>query len=137
MQLGLLSPLRLQQVSDACLQVQPSRDCVQKTLKRLEERIQGRVLKQVLYTLRSTDPVLQQRTATALARLAREQDLQQVFVECKGLDVLLNLFIDPSKTNDTHKEAACGCCALPCVSATFPAADLAVVTWPSCFCMVD
>ena len=27
--------------------MQPSKDCVQKTLKRLEEKVQGRVLKQV------------------------------------------------------------------------------------------
>ena len=109
---------------------------MQKTLKRLEERIQGRVLKQVLYTLRSTDPVLQQRTATALARLAREQDLQQVFVECKGLDVLLNLFIDPSKTNDTHKEAAGGYSTSPCVGATSPTADLQTLARLSRFSVV-
>lgn len=87
-------------------QVQPSRDCVQKTLKRLEERIQGRVLRQILYSLSSSNPLLQQRTAVALARLAREQDLRLIFVDCKGMDVLLNILVDPSKTSEQQKDAA-------------------------------
>ena len=58
------------------VQVQPSKDCVQKTLKRLEEKIQGRVLKQVLYALNSTEPLMQQRTATALARLLKGEQVR-------------------------------------------------------------
>lgn len=88
------------------VQVQPSRDCVQKTLKRLEERIQGRVLRQILYSLTSSNPLLQQRTAIALARLAREQDLRLIFVDRKGMDVLLSMLTDPSKSSEQHKEAA-------------------------------
>lgn len=62
--------------AQSSVQVQPSKDCVQKTLKRLEEKIQGRVLKQVLYALNSTDPLMQQRTATALARLLKGEQVR-------------------------------------------------------------
>ena len=54
---------------------------MQKTLKRLEERMQGRVLAQILYNMHCADRYMQHRTATALARLAREQDLKLVFVD--------------------------------------------------------
>lgn len=86
--------------------MQPSRDCIQKTLKRLEERIQGRVLRQVLYSLSASNPLVQQRTAIALARLAREQDLRLIFVDRKGMDVLLNMLTDPNKSSESQKEAA-------------------------------
>ena len=64
---------------------QPSKDCVQKTLKRLEERMQGRVLAQILYNMHCADRYMQHRTATALARLARDQDLKLVFVDRRCL----------------------------------------------------
>jgi hypothetical protein len=79
---------------------------VQKTLKRLEEKIAGKVLNQILYSMNCSDPVMQHRTATALARLARENDLKTVFVDRKGLDILLNILTDPSRDAICHKEAA-------------------------------
>ena len=33
--------------------LQASKDCVQKTIKRLEEKIEGHVLKQILYSMHS------------------------------------------------------------------------------------
>ena len=85
---------------------QPSKDCVQKTLKRLEEKIAGKVLNQILYSMNCSDAVMQHRTATALARLAREADLKTVFVERKGLDILLQILTDPKRDALCHKEAA-------------------------------
>ena len=85
---------------------QPSKDCVQKTLKRLEEKVAGKVLRQVLYSLAAPDRVLQQRTATALARLVKEHDLKLVFVDRRGLDILLHLLVDPASTPATQREAA-------------------------------
>ena len=79
---------------------------MQKTLKRLEEKIAGKVLNQILYSMNCSDPVMQHRTATALARLARENDLKTVFVDRKGLDILLNILTDPSRDAICHKEAA-------------------------------
>lgn len=92
--------------------LQPSKDCVQKTLKRLEEKVAGRVLNQVLYSLGAADCVLQQRTATALARLVKEHDLKLVFVDRRGLDILLHMLTDHSSPPGNQREAAgtCSCC---------------------------
>lgn len=79
---------------------------MQKTLKRLEDRTQGKVLGQIIYSLISSIPLIQQRTAVALTRLVKEQDLCQVFVERKGIDVLINMLIDCKKLGTTQKEAA-------------------------------
>lgn len=79
---------------------------MQKTLKRLEEKIVGKVLNQILYSMNCSDPVMQHRTATALARLAREADLKTVFVDRKGLDILLTILTDTSRDALCHKEAA-------------------------------
>lgn len=86
--------------------LQPSKDCVQKTLKRLEDKIKGKVLHQTLYSMASTDKVLQQRTATALARLAREEDLKTVFVDRRGLDILTNLLVETQAEPSQRAEAA-------------------------------
>ena len=88
--------------------LQPSKDCVQKTLKRLEEKVAGKVLRQVLYSLAASDRLLQQRTATALARLVKEHDLKLVFVDRRGLDILLHLLVDASSSSATQREAAGG-----------------------------
>ena len=79
---------------------------MQKTLKRLEEKIAGKVLNQILYSMNCSEPMLQHRTATALARLAREGDLKTVFVDRKGLDILLSILTDPTRDAICHKEAA-------------------------------
>ena len=85
----------VQRLVSSTLIVQPSRDCVQKTLKRLEEKVTGKVLRQVLYMMRSTDKVVQQRTATSLARLASDKDeLYEIFVNKGGLEVLLDMVFD-------------------------------------------
>jgi len=92
--------------SVTCLQVQPSKDCIQKTLKRLEDRIQGKVLHQIIYSLISSDVTIQQRTAVALTRLVKEADLRHVFIERKGIDVLLGILTQPSADDTAQKEAA-------------------------------
>ena len=88
------------------MQVQPSRDCVQKTLKRLEERTQGKVLNNIIYSLISSNALIQQRTAVALTRLVREKDLRQVFVDRKGIDVLITMLIEFKKMGAPQREAA-------------------------------
>lgn len=79
---------------------------MQKTLKRLEDRTQGKVLHQIIYSLISSNTIIQQRTAIALTRLVREGDLRQVFVDRKGIDVLINMLIDCKKPGPLQKEAA-------------------------------
>eukprot|EP00210_Caulerpa_lentillifera_P000214 g209.t1 len=73
--------------------VQASKDCVQKTVKRLEEKLQGRVLGQLLYQLRSQNKTVQQRIATAFARLAPAEDLKTIFYDYRGLEVLLEVIM--------------------------------------------
>ena len=90
------------------MHTQPSKDCVQKTLKRLEEKVAGKVLNQVLYSLTAPDRILQQRTATALARLVKEADLKLVFVDRRALDILLHMLTDPASSQAQHREAAGG-----------------------------
>lgn len=84
----------VQRLVNGDLIVQPSKDCVQKTLKRLEEKVSGKVLRQVLYMMRSNDKVVQQRTAAALARLAGgKEELHEIFVRKGGLQVLVNMVL--------------------------------------------
>jgi hypothetical protein len=86
--------------------VQPSKDCVQKTLKRLEDKIQGKVLNQIMYSMSTADRIMQHRTTTALARLGREQDLKTIFIDRKGLDILISILTDPTRDPTTLREAA-------------------------------
>ena len=60
---------------------------------------------QVLYSLASADTALQQRTAAALARLVKDADLRLVFIERKGLDILLEPLKGGGKT-EAQLEAA-------------------------------
>lgn len=85
---------------------QPSKDCVQKTLKRLEDKIQGKVLNQIMYSMNTSDRIMQHRTSTALARLGREQDLKTIFIDRKGLDILIAILTDTSRDPTTLREAA-------------------------------
>ena len=60
------------------IELQASKDCVQKTIKRLEEKVTGKVLHQILYTMYSGDIPVQRCVATALTRLANTNDLKLV-----------------------------------------------------------
>ena len=88
--------------------MQPSKDCVQKTLKRLEDKAaRPAVLAGVLFAMRGGDRASRERVAAALARLVtRDDDLRSVFVDRRGLDVLLGLLTDPSRDPRAQREAA-------------------------------
>lgn len=79
------------------LQVQASKDCVHKTISRIEGKLSSpRVLAQCTYMLRSSDRAVQQRVAIALARhVAPGGELAPIFVDKGGLDVLLALVTEP------------------------------------------
>jgi hypothetical protein len=85
--------------------LQASKDCVQKTLKRLEEKISGRVLRHLLYLLRSVDKETQRRVAIALAHLSGEDDQRLIFVDGGGLEVLLDM-MGSTMTPKLQKEGA-------------------------------
>ncbi|XP_024380981.1 ARM REPEAT PROTEIN INTERACTING WITH ABF2 isoform X2 [Physcomitrium patens] len=93
----------VQRLYDGYFIVQASKDCVQKTLKRLEEKIHGRVLKHLLYLLRTADKVVQRRVAITLAHFCCPDDQRLIFIENNGMDVLLemlNVFSNPKLQRD-------------------------------------
>ncbi|GMN48799.1 hypothetical protein TIFTF001_017961 [Ficus carica] len=71
--------------------VQPTKDCVAKTLKRLEEKIHGRTLNHLLYLMRVEDRIVQRRVASALAHLCSPGDQKTIFIDNNGLELLLQL----------------------------------------------
>ncbi|KAL3676603.1 hypothetical protein R1sor_026551 [Riccia sorocarpa] len=83
----------VQRLQDGELIVQASKDCVQKTLKRLEEKIHGRVLKHLLYLMRSNEKVVQRRVACTLAHLCSPDDQRNIFIEHNGMDILLEMLL--------------------------------------------
>lgn len=91
--------------------VQQSKDCVQKTLKRLEDKLKirdppaRRPIARLMYLMQnSTSREVRQRFATALAYLVTDSDLRLVFAERGGLKVLLEMLRDKNK--DISRRAA-------------------------------
>ncbi|KAL6293382.1 hypothetical protein ACE6H2_001524 [Prunus campanulata] len=62
-----------------------TKDCVTKTLKRLEEKIHGRVLSHLLYLMRVAERVVQKRVALAFAHLCSPDDLRTIFIDNNGM----------------------------------------------------
>ncbi|KAI8522899.1 hypothetical protein RHMOL_Rhmol13G0032600 [Rhododendron molle] len=81
----------IQKLQEGEFIVQPTRDCVAKTLKRLEEKIHGRVLSHLLYLMRIGEKFLQRRVAMALAHLCSPDDRKAIFIDNNGLELLLEL----------------------------------------------
>mmetsp|Transcript_34800 Transcript_34800/g.58447 ORF Transcript_34800/g.58447 Transcript_34800/m.58447 type:complete len:729 (+) Transcript_34800:396-2582(+) len=70
----------IQRLMDGDLIVQASKDCVQKTLKRLEEKVTGKVLSSLLCNLRPAhDETTRQVVAIALAHLCCDEDRHLLF----------------------------------------------------------
>ncbi|XP_027115635.1 ARM REPEAT PROTEIN INTERACTING WITH ABF2-like isoform X1 [Coffea arabica] len=93
----------VQKLQDGEFIVQPTRDCVAKTLKRLEEKIHGRVLSHLLYLMRVGEKVVQRRIALALAHLCSPDDQRTIFIDNSGLELLLELL---ESTNFKHQRDA-------------------------------
>ena len=87
----------VQRLMDCDLVLQASKDCVLKTLKRLEDKCTGRPLQYLLYVLRpalragAAEKETKRRVATALAKLCRPDDAGSIFGAKGGLDVLLDM----------------------------------------------
>ncbi|XP_024388979.1 ARM REPEAT PROTEIN INTERACTING WITH ABF2 isoform X3 [Physcomitrium patens] len=101
----------VQRLYDGYFIVQASKDCVQKTLKRLEEKIHGRVLKHLLYLLRTADKVVQRRVATTLAHFCCPDDQRLIFIENNGMDVLLEM-LNGFATPKLQRDGALALCTL-------------------------
>ncbi|XP_041989771.1 ARM REPEAT PROTEIN INTERACTING WITH ABF2-like isoform X2 [Salvia splendens] len=81
----------VQKLQDGEFIFQPTRDCVAKTLKRVEEKINGRVLSHLSYLMRMGERNVQRRVALALAHLCSPDDHQTIFVDNNGLALLLQI----------------------------------------------
>ncbi|KAJ4727476.1 ARM repeat protein interacting with ABF2 [Melia azedarach] len=81
----------VQKLQDGEFTVQPTKDCVSRTLKRLEEKIHGRVLNHLLYLMRVADRAVKRRVALALAHLCSSDYCQTIFIDNNGLELLLGL----------------------------------------------
>ncbi|CAN1766062.1 ARM REPEAT PROTEIN INTERACTING WITH ABF2, partial [Linum perenne] len=81
----------VQKLQDGDYKYQPTKECVEKTLKRIEENIRGRVLKRLVYLMRSADKTEQRHIALALAHLCAPNDRKAIFLDSNGLDSLLEL----------------------------------------------
>ncbi|WIA37724.1 hypothetical protein OEZ86_014604 [Tetradesmus obliquus] len=91
------------------LTVQASKDCVNKTIARIKQKLERddkRVLNHVIYTMRSSDRSVQQAVAVSLAQLAPTGELKNIFVDKAGLDVLLELLTDRGATAKTLQDGA-------------------------------
>ncbi|KAG5376580.1 hypothetical protein IGI04_041176 [Brassica rapa subsp. trilocularis] len=75
----------IQKLQDGEFIVQATKDCVSKTLKRLEEKIHGRVLRHLLYLMRISEKSIQRRVALALAHLCSPEDQRTIFIDENGI----------------------------------------------------
>lgn len=102
----------LQRILDCELGPQASRDCIQKMTKRLQDRLGGRVLCEVLYVLQSVDDAAKRNLAIALGMLASPDapsphDLRVIMITRGGaLQVLLDILADEKVPSVTQRQAA-------------------------------
>ncbi|XP_023539244.1 ARM REPEAT PROTEIN INTERACTING WITH ABF2-like [Cucurbita pepo subsp. pepo] len=81
----------VQKLQDGEFIVQATKDCVAKTVKRLEEKIHGRVLNHLLHLMRVAEKAVQRRVSLALAHLCSPDDERTIFIDNNGLELLLGL----------------------------------------------
>ncbi|KAI3449636.1 hypothetical protein Pfo_006301 [Paulownia fortunei] len=90
----------VEKLQDGEFVVQPTRDCIARTLRRLEEKIHGRVLSHLLYMMRVGEKNVQRRVALALAHLCSPDDQKTIFIDNNGLVLLLELL---ESTSSKHQ----------------------------------
>uniref|UniRef100_A0A803NAY5 BTB domain-containing protein n=1 Tax=Chenopodium quinoa TaxID=63459 RepID=A0A803NAY5_CHEQI len=98
----------LQKLQEGEFIVQATKDCVAKTLKRLEEKIHGRVLTHLLYLMRVGEKSVQRQVALALAHLCSPEDQRSIFIDNNGLELLLGL-LKSTNTKQQHDGAVALC----------------------------
>ncbi|CAL9769105.1 unnamed protein product [Musa acuminata subsp. burmannicoides] len=81
----------VQKLQDGEFIIQATKDCVAKTMKRLEEKINGPVLKHLLYLMRVGEKAVQRRITLALAHLCSPEDQRTIFMDDDGLNLILEL----------------------------------------------
>ncbi|KAJ1423782.1 SKP1/BTB/POZ domain superfamily [Sesbania bispinosa] len=103
--------------------VQATKDCVAKTLKRLEEKIHGRVLNHLLYLMRVSEKGFQRRVALALAHLCSADDQKRIFIDHHGLELLIGLL--GSSSSKQQLDGAVALCKLANKASTLSPVDAA------------
>ncbi|XP_068489940.1 ARM REPEAT PROTEIN INTERACTING WITH ABF2-like isoform X1 [Phaseolus vulgaris] len=111
----------VQRLQDGEFIVQATKDCVAKTLKRLEEKIQGRVLNHLLYLMRVSEKGCQRRVALALAHLCSADDQRKVFIDHYGLELLIGLL--GSSSSKQQLDGAVALCKLANKASTLSPID--------------
>ncbi|KAG6497181.1 hypothetical protein ZIOFF_045070 [Zingiber officinale] len=81
----------VQRLQDGEFVVQVTQDCIANTLKRLEVKINGRVLMHLLYLMRVGKKAVQRCIALALAHLCPPDEQRRIFIDNNGIDILLEL----------------------------------------------
>ncbi|XP_019444529.1 PREDICTED: ARM REPEAT PROTEIN INTERACTING WITH ABF2-like isoform X2 [Lupinus angustifolius] len=81
----------IQRLQEGEFIVQATKDCVAKTLKRLEEKISGPVLNHLLQLMRDSEKAFQRRVALSLAHLCSVADQRKIFIDHHGLELLIGL----------------------------------------------
>ncbi|XP_020233914.1 ARM REPEAT PROTEIN INTERACTING WITH ABF2 [Cajanus cajan] len=113
----------VQRLQDGEFIVQATKDCVAKTLKRLEEKIHDRVLNHLLYLMRVSEKGCQRRVALALAHLCSADDQRQIFIDHYGLELLLGLL--GSSSSKQQLDGAVALCKLANKASTLSPVDAA------------
>ncbi|XP_014524181.1 ARM REPEAT PROTEIN INTERACTING WITH ABF2 [Vigna radiata var. radiata] len=111
----------VQRLQDGEFIVQATKDCVAKTLKRLEEKIQGRVLNHLLYLMRVSEKGCQRRVALALAHLCSADDQRKIFIDHYGLELLIGLL--GSSSSKQQLDGAVALCKLANKASTLSPVD--------------
>ncbi|CAH9132738.1 unnamed protein product [Cuscuta epithymum] len=109
----------VQKLQDGEFIVQPTRDCVTKTLKKLEEKINGRVLSHLLYLMSVGEKIVQRRIALALAHFCSPEDQKTVFIDNDGLELLLEL-VESTSVKHQQDAATALCKIADKASSLFP-----------------
>uniref|UniRef100_A0A0D3BFH7 Armadillo repeat-containing domain-containing protein n=1 Tax=Brassica oleracea var. oleracea TaxID=109376 RepID=A0A0D3BFH7_BRAOL len=95
----------IQRLQDDNFTVQPTRDCVVRTLKRLDNKIHGPALNQLLYLMRTTEKTIQRRIDLALAHICDPKDgkLISLITMHERADILLETFNRIEKLLPVHQ----------------------------------
>ncbi|GAB4840773.1 hypothetical protein Ancab_021535 [Ancistrocladus abbreviatus] len=102
---------------------QPTKECVTRTLNRLEEKIHGHVLNHLLYLMRAADRTIQRRVALALAHLCSPEHQRRIFIDDNGIELLLELLQNSSLKQQWDASTALWKLAIK--SASIPIVDAA------------
>lgn len=114
----------LQKLQEGEFIVQATKDCVAKTLKRLEEKIcDQKVLTHLLYLMRAGDKHVQRQVALAFAHLCSPEHQRTIFTDNNGLELLLGLL--KSTSAKQQHDGAVALCKLAHKAMTLSSVDAA------------